>query len=814
MATGRARLALAALLALMTAVAVAACTSSGQAVAPGQGPAIVTAPLHGTDDTRFVDNNQGPGQVFLRYPLGRVGLWSTPDGEIADSVTRGLMLYPTVDQVTDKGTADWRASVAATPQLATVSYRRGSPAQGSAVQLTATPDVAVYRYRFAPASRYVAVNVLMQQVQDSNVTWSASTFRYLSASTAEVTLSDGRSNGQRAYFSLWFSTPASGHGTFTPGQATAGQAAITGDGVGGYLSFRPGQTVTVAVALSMTSMGRAERNLRAEFPGGNFDAAVSRLTSAWDAKLGRVQVTRATPLATRQVYTGLYTLYANIVDVTDNPQGYRPVRPSARLLTIGSSVWWEQLAGGYFRCSFDQGRNVYAFLALLDPAVMRDVLNTYLAQADRDGFLMGNWDPYDPGAWYGQQWGAFGWMFLGAWLDKVAGVDYRKAEQAVLDTMGKTATSRYLASSGYYRYGYVPANAGTTNYLSRGLEFATELAGLAHLGYVLGDTATYQAYAPYATAYQRTWNPATGIFQARNTDGGWAAANTGLFEGDTASYAFDEPQDGPGLAALYGDGAMVAGLSASYARPNVSYNDYQLTQPYLATEADSPATAQSIIREYFLPEFGALSMWEEPPGGGSVFYTDNASAVVLANLGLYPLQSPGAAWVLNSPAVQAAVIHGRHDIVIEAPGNSAATPYVRSIGVNGTPYPSLFISGETLAARATTLSFAMSRTPARIARSYVTAATAEILAAGTDPQGRLSFRADPLAPAAEVLVSSPSAPRSVSVNGRQQPAADWSYSPTQRIVTLKNLPGGLVQLRLGGDGIPGADPGAASSSSA
>ena len=88
---------------------------------------------------------------------------------------------------------------------------------------TVTPDVAVYRYRFAPASRYDAVDVLMQQVQDSNVTWSASTFRYLSASTAEVILSDGRRGGQRAYFYLWFSTPAAGHGTFTPGQAAAAE---------------------------------------------------------------------------------------------------------------------------------------------------------------------------------------------------------------------------------------------------------------------------------------------------------------------------------------------------------------------------------------------------------------------------------------------------------------------------------------------------------------------------------------------------------------------------------------------------------------
>lgn len=754
--------------------------------------------LSTTDYTRFVDNDQGPGQVFLRYPLGRAGLWSTPQGEIADSVTRGLLLYPTVDQVADKGTADWRASISATPEQAAITYQRGTPAQGSAVQLTATPDVSVYRYRFAPAARYVAVDLLMQQVENSNVTWSDSVFRYIDPTTAEVTLSNGRpagQGGQRAYFYVRFSAPAAGHGTFTAGQVQANAAAITGDSVGGFLTFRPGTSVTVAVALSMTSMARAEQNFLSQFPAFGFGGAVASLKSAWNAKLSKIAITRASLVTARQVYTGLYTLYANITDVTDNPDGYRPAGPSKRLLTIGSSIWWEQLAGGYFRCSFDQGRNVYAFLTLIDPAVMRDVLNTYLAQYDRDGFLMGNWDPFDPGAWAGQQWGFFGYFFLTARLEGVTGVNYALAEHAILATMGKDATGRYLASTGYYRYGYVPANVGTTNYLSRGLEFATDLAGLAHLAYLLGDKATYRAYAPYATAYRATWNPAAKIFQARNTDGGWAPVNAGLFEGDTTAYAFDEPQDGPGLAALYGDSAMTSGIAASYARPDVSYNDYQLTQPYLAIEADSPATAQQIIRDYFLPEFGSGTMWEIPPGGGSVYYTDNASAVVLADLGIYPIQSPGAQWILNSPAVAAAVIHGRRDTVIDAPGNSPSTPYVRAITVNGASYPSEFISGETLAARATTLSFAMTAAPARIATAYVTATTGEILAASTDGRSYLRASVDPIAPAAELTVHAAAAPASVTVNGAALPRSGWSYNPATRLLILRAVPPGTLLVR-------------------
>src|SRR5260370_32644322 len=74
-------------------------------------PAVVaiTHNFRITDYTQFVDNNQGPGDVFMRYPLGRIGLWSTPEGEIADSVTRGLRLDPTVNQRVGTRTVDWLA---------------------------------------------------------------------------------------------------------------------------------------------------------------------------------------------------------------------------------------------------------------------------------------------------------------------------------------------------------------------------------------------------------------------------------------------------------------------------------------------------------------------------------------------------------------------------------------------------------------------------------------------------------------------------------------------------------------------------------
>jgi putative alpha-1,2-mannosidase len=632
-------------------------------------------------------------------------------------------------------------------------------------------------------------------VENSHVTWSRSTFVFVDHQTAEVTLSNGKN--QTCYFYIKFSIPAAGHGTFTNSGVMRGAASVTGDGAGGYLTFAPGTPVTVAVALSMTSMSRAKQNFVNEFSAFDFAGAVQNLKNAWNAKLGKIDVQSASTLTAKEIYTGLYTLYANIVDVTDNGSGYTPVSPSMRLLTIGSSIWWERIGGGYFRCSFDQGRNIYAFLTLLDPAVTRDVLNTYLSQYDRDSFLMGNWDPYTPDAWSDQQWGFFSYFFLSAKLEGVTGIDYHAAEAAILATMGMKATNMYLVREGFYKYGYVPADIGTVNYLSRGLEFSTQLEGLAHLGYVLRDRATYDTYHAWAKAYLKTWNPASMIFQAKNTDGSWAPANAGLFEGTTANYAFDEPQDGLGLAGLYGDGTMSSKIASIYAVPNAWYNDYQLGQPYLATSANSPSVAQNVIRDYFLPEFSSLSMWEDLPGSGSLYYAGNASAEVLANLGIYPIQSPGAQWILNSPAVTKATIHGRWDTIIQARGNSPSTPYVSSIEVNGSAYPSQFISGERLAAHSNTLTFGMADTPSRISQIYLTGTNGEVLSASTDNSTYMQFRNDPLGGTSQAKVYAARAPTAVSVNTVVLPSGDWHYNSGQHVMTLKGLPGGTVLVQFG-----------------
>jgi putative alpha-1,2-mannosidase len=761
----------------------------------------------GIDYTRYVKVAQGPNRaVVMHYPLGRIALWSKTWGETPDLVTRGLLLYPTVDQIVYKDSSDWRASVTATPSVTRLTYSPTTPAKGSTAALTVTRDVSIFHYHFDNAASYESVGMEIQDISRLNgyggIVWSKSTWTYVDSQTVQVTLSDG-STEHTHYFYIKLSEPTTGFGTVTStGVITSGATSISGDHVAGYVTFAPGTDVTVAVALSMTSMSKARSSFIREFDKFDFAGAVDNLKAAWNAELGRVRVEDTPLLTTRMVYTALYTVYANIFDVTDNYTGYVPVRRGARLITIGSAPDWEYEGGGYLRCSFDQGRDVYSLITLIDPKLMTDVLNTYLSQAKHDGYLFGNWDPFSNRSWSDQQWGFFSYYFLRAKLQGVTGVDYRAAERAILNTEGKNATSRWINQVKFYQYGYVPADL-SVNYLSRGMELSTQLSGLAHLAYLNGDMNTYHTYLPWSTAYLNTWNAQSMIFQGKNSDGTWAPVGGGLFEGDPTTYAFDEPHDGLGLAKIYGDSTMAAKLNSTYGSagggPEGGWNDYQIYQPYLAYFANSPSTAQEIIAKQYVPAFKSLDMWESS-GGGAMHYTDNAGSVLLGLLGIFPLQSPGAEWVLNSPTVTTAVIHGVTDLTIRSNYTSSvptATPYVSSLRLNGVNYPSHFISGEALAKQANTITFSMARTPSRIGSMYITGTDGEVLSASTDGKTLLEFQNDPLGATSRVKIYARSRPKYVYANGHLRSSASISYDSIHSDAVISGLPAGRTIIEFG-----------------
>ncbi len=390
-------------------------------------------------------------------------------------------------------------------------------------------------------------------------------------------------------------------------------------------------------------------------------------------------------------------------------------------------------------------------------------------------------------------------MFLRAYLQGVTGVDYTKAKNSIADTFG--STNNYMYKSQYLTKGYIPADGGTSwdksEYMFRSLEFSTYLQGLALLANVLGDKATYNQWIGRGQNYKNNWDAANKVFRGKNSDGSWAAKNTGFLEGSDKRYAFDIVQDPLGLADLYGDSTMTSQINALLT-PDKDYNDYEPTYQISPIYSNSPSTAQNITRNRFVPQFKSLNMWEGWWGGSDVYYTDNAGAIVLAILGLYPIQAPGAQWAITSPSVTTAVIHGIKDTIIQANNNSARNIYISSIQVNGATYPSYFISGKRLVTENTTITLGMTSTPSRIGNMYVTGTDGEVLAASTDDNTYLQFQNDPLALTSRAKIYATKQPTAVSVNG--SPLTNWTYDSATSTLNIKGITAGNVLISFSGTG--------------
>ena len=284
-------------------------------------------------------------------------------------------------------------------------------------------------------------------------------------------------------------------------------------------------------------------------------------------------------------------------------------------------------------------------------------------------------------------------------------------------------------------------------------------------------------YAPWARRTSRPGTPPAWIFQARNTDGSWAPANAGLFEGTTANYAFDEPQDGLGLAGIYGDSAMSCQDRRHLRRTG------HLVQRLPADPAvprhlggQPGACRRTSSANYFLPEFSSLSMWEEPARrrlavlhrqrqrGGSRQPRHLPDSV--AGCAVDPQQpggdqrrDPRAAGIRSSRprAIR------RHPVRLVHPGRTARPIPATSSPVRHSP------------ARDTTLTFAHDGRPVAHRPDVRHRDRRRGLSAGTDNRTYLRFRNDPLGGTSQAKVDAAKAPAAVSVNGAPLPGSDWSY---------------------------------------
>ncbi|WP_020673359.1 GH92 family glycosyl hydrolase [Amycolatopsis nigrescens] len=553
--------------------------------------------------------------------------------------------------------------------------------------------------------------------------------------------------------------------------------------VTGHLVFDAPE-VTLRIATSLISLAQARRNLTLEIPRGtSFDEVRERARRDWQDVLGRIELEGASDDQRTTFYSNLYRLflYPNSghenTGTVEQPR-YRHASPvirrrwpSTRRRTGAKVVDGRISVNNGF---WDTYRTTWPAYALLTPARCGELIDGFVQQY-REGGWISRWS--SPGYANLMTGTSSDVAFADAYLKGVRGFDLESCYQAALRNATVSPPGRSVGRRGLHEsifLGYTPSSVPEG--LSWALEGCINDFGIANLCQALFQQAAaddprrveYLDNARYfrqrALHYVHHFDHRVGFFQGRDSAGNWRWSpeeydptlwGYDYTETNGWNTAFSVPHDGHGLAGLFGGQAKLESTLDTFfatgetgTKPG-SYGgvihemtearDVRLGQyghsnqpshhiPYMYNHAGAPSKTQAIVREvlsrcYLGSEIGQGYPGDEDNGEMSAWY-------IFSALGIYPLGVGSPHYAIGSPLFSKATIHLENgkDLVINAPGNTAETVYVRGVAWNGVPHPDTSIPHELLVTGGV-LDFDMAVTPSAWGRGSVPPA----LTSGDEP---------------------------------------------------------------------------------
>ncbi|MCW5891030.1 MAG: GH92 family glycosyl hydrolase [bacterium] len=467
--------------------------------------------------------------------------------------------------------------------------------------------------------------------------------------------------------------------------------------------------VRVRVAVSWVSVDGARRNLDAESPDFDVDAARAETRAAWDALLGRVAVAGGTPADTRTFYTMLYhaLLAPNVFSDVDGAYA-----------GMDGAV---HRTGGWTKYANVSGWDVYRtqlpLLALLDPARTSHLVRSLLADAAESGWLP-RW-PVANGHTNVMVGDPASIMIASAHAFGARDFDTGAALAAMVKgatQTGRSPNADYVERGGladYLRLGWVPhdgtetSTGSTTTIFGRPeavwgsaattLEWAAADFALARFAAATGDAQAARTMLRRSGAWRLLLDRTSGYLTPRYASGAFPAAfdplaGEGFVEGNAAQYRWFVPFDPAGLVrALGGRPAAMRLLDAHLARlnegPTSPYaflgNEPSLGTPWLYPWIGRPWRTQELVRQ------ALRELYDTTPAGlpGNDDLGTMSAWWVLGALGLYPAVPGDDVLVLGSPLFPHATVRlAGGDLVLDAPG-APELPYVHALRRDGREHP-------------------------------------------------------------------------------------------------------------------------------
>jgi predicted alpha-1,2-mannosidase len=569
------------------------------------------------------------------------------------------------------------------------------------VEVTATPHVAVYRFKYEgglPAQMLVdcqygicAAGILSTHVLDSDVKVESSGFRI-----------SGRVQTRVWVERNWYFVFDCNH-KFKAVELPAAPGEKAPRYVLTFADMKPDDTVEVRVALSAESVNGAAKNLAAAH-GRDFRGIAADARAAWNRLLGRVEA-KGTDDQLASFYTSLYHLFVQPNNIAD---AGKPVRYST------------------FSC-WDTFRAAHPLYTILTPENVAPFVNSMVEDQKKNGFTS---------IW--TLWGEDNQCMIGthsvpvivdAYLKGLRGFDAEEAYGAIRASLRESHANRskenwnLLDKYGYYPYDMIKAESA-----SRTLECAYDDWCAAQMAKALGKDEDFAFFSRRAQNYRNLFDKESLLMRPRDSEGRWIepfnpfrmgyGEGYDFTEGNAWQYTWHVMHDPEGLVELFGGREKFAerldmlfkfperiegqgevgdatGLIGQYAHGNEPSHHVAYFYQY----AGRPRRTAEIVREVF------DRFYLNKPDGlcGNDDCGQMSAWYVFSAMGFYPFNPCGGEYVLGAPQLPEVTLRlpGGKVFTIMAKNLSEKNKYVKSVCLNGKKLDGFKITHEEIMAGGT-----------------------------------------------------------------------------------------------------------------
>ncbi|WP_209707857.1 GH92 family glycosyl hydrolase [Crossiella equi] len=543
------------------------------------------------------------------------------------------------------------------------------------------------------------------------------------------------------------------------------------DNVTGYLRFdtpASDRTVTMRIATSLLSVDQARKNLELEVAANDtFDSVKARAQQQWDSQLGVIEVEGATQDQLHTLYSNLYRLYlypnsghenvgtaAKPVYQHASPVA-APVGPDTPTKTGAKVVDGKVYVNNGF---WDTYRTTWPAYSLFTPKKAGEMAEGFVQQ-------------YKEGGWV-SRWSSPGYAnlmvgtssdvaFADALRKGVTNFDVRAAYDAALKNASVAPPNPGVGRKGLDTsvfLGYTSTATGEG--MSWALDGYINDYGIAMMSKTLLEQAkpddprrkeyadNHEYFLNRAQNYVNMFDSRVGFFQGRKPDGSWRVEpdkyeprewGHDYTETNAWNMAFHAPQDGQGLANLYGGrDKLAAKLDEFFSTPEtaefpgsyggiihemIEARDVRMGQyghsnqpshhiTYMYDYVGQPWKTQEKVREVLSRQYTGSTIGQGY--GGDEDNGELSAWWLFSALGFYPLQMGNPSYAIGSPLFTKATVHLENgkDLVIKAPKNNLRNVYVQGLKVNGKAYDKTHLPHE-LIANGGTLEFDLGDKPSK-----------------------------------------------------------------------------------------------------